>query len=93
MLQSFPISPSKSSLCVKVDGISRIFRCGDMVRRTVPKWLKARQAAKRASEPIKGSTKAWEKTQLSDYELDGTQAIHCRRDDGSASREPSQRTV
>lgn len=55
--------------------VSRIFRYGNLVRRSGPKWAKARQPAKRASEPIKGSTKAWESSQLVDYELDGT---HCR---------------
>lgn len=55
--------------------VSRIFRYGNLVRRSGPKWTKARQPAKRASEPIKGSTKAWESAQLVGYELDGT---HCR---------------
>lgn len=52
---------------------SRIFRYGNLVRRTEPKWAKARQPAKRVSKPIKGSTKAWESWQLVDYELNGTQ--------------------
>lgn len=57
---------------VQVDGFSRMFCYGNLVRRSGFKWLEARQAAKRASEPIKGSTKPWEKTQLTDHELDGT---------------------
>lgn len=44
----------------------------ELVRRSMTKWKVTRYTAKRASEPIKEFTKAWELTHVLDYQLDGT---------------------
>ncbi|CAG4952825.1 unnamed protein product [Colias eurytheme] len=58
---------AKANVESKSRWVFRTFRYGNLVRRSGLKWIEARQATKRASEPIKDFTKAWEREQLTDY--------------------------